>query len=454
MVMLGAAVADNPGDPARPPASAPAPLPEGWLAESTRNLHMRRRPLSLAALAALVIAAHVIAAGCSAPSSVTPVPAVPLSSLIVTPETDTILVGDSRTFAVSALDTAGGVVSNPIVTWVSGNTNVFTVSNAGTVTGRGEGIAPLYASSGGQADTSLVAVYVQPGWYVQPSGTTNNLNGVFFQPNGFNGVAVGDAGTIVRTTNSGASWATQPSNTAFNLNDVWFTTANTGFAAGHGGTIMRTRNGGATWTRLTVPASENLYGICFADTSRGWAVGSNGTIVRTSNAGQSWTRSSPTAQVLRSVSFSDSLTGWAVGDGGVIVGTHDAGRSWYVVQPSVTALALRAVWRRSLTQAWAGGAAGANPVTVATPDSLQWTLGNVGANNEIFGLQMVNDLTGYAVGNNGTGLVLKTLNGGLTWDPQVANTSQFLRDVWFIDSLRGWAVGSGGRILHTAKGGL
>jgi len=416
---------------------------------------MRRRPQMLVVLATLIAAAHVTAAGCGAPSTVTPLPQVPLSSLVVTPETDTLLLGQNRMFLAAALDTDTVAVANPVVQWVSSDTRVFTVNTNGNVTAVGEGIASLFAYSGGQGDTSTVVAYVQPGWYVQPSGTTNNLNGVFMQPNGVDGVAVGDAGTIVRTSNAGASWAAQPSNTAFNLNDVWFTTAATGFAVGHGGTIMRTRNGGSTWTRLlTVPAAENFYGVWFADTSRGWAVGANGTIVRTSDGGKQWTRSSPTAQVLRSVSFSDSLNGWAVGDGGVILGTHDAGRSWYIVQPSVTALALRSVWRRSMTRAVAGGAQGVNPFTTSTPDSLQWSLGTFGASNDIQSLQMVDDFVGYAVGNNGSGLVLKTLNGGVTWDPQIANTSQYLRDVWFVDTLRGWAVGAGGRILHTARGGI
>ena len=417
---------------------------------------MRRRPLSLAALVALIAAALVTAAGCDGTTDVTPpIPELPLSSLIITPETDTLLVGDSRVFVAVASDTDSVVVANPTITWVSGDTRVFTVSNSGNVSAVGEGIASLFAYSGGQGDTSTVVVYVQPGWYVQPSGTTNNLNGVFFQSNGRDGVAAGDAGTIVRTTNAGASWAAQPSNTAFNLNDVWFTTSATGFVVGHGGTIMRTRNGGGSWTRiLTVPAAENLYGVCFADTSRGWAVGANGTIVRTSDGGQFWTRSNPTAQTLRSVSFSDSLNGWAVGDGGVILGTHDAGRSWYIVQPSITAQALRTVWRRSVNRAWAGGAQGANPFTLGTPDSLQWNLTTFGANNDIQGLMMVDDLLGYAVGNNGNGLVLKTYNSGITWEPQISNTAQFLRDVWFVDALRGWSVGSGGRILHTARGGI
>ena len=413
---------------------------------------MRRHRISLAALAALSLTLWT-AAGCSQ-SSVTPAPDVPLSSLRITPETDTLVMGQNRVFVAEARDTDSVVVANPTVVWTSGNRSIFTVTNTGNVSAVGEGVAALFASSGGQIDTARVVVYVQPGWYVQPSGTTNNLNGVFVQPNGRDGVAVGDAGTIVRTTNAGASWAAQPSNTAFNLNDVWFTTAQTGFAVGHGGTIMRTRDGGGSWTRLNVPASENLFGVWFADTSRGWAVGSGGTIVRTSNGGQSWTRSNPTAQLLNSVSFSDSLTGWAVGEGGTILGTRDAGRAWYIVQPSVTSLALRTVWRRSTTRALAGGAQGAAPFTTATPDSLQWTLGSFGASNDVRSLQMVDDLVGYAVGNNGSGLVLKTHDGGVTWDPQVANTSQFLRDVWFVDALRGWAVGSGGRILHTARGGL
>ena len=180
----------------------------------------------------------------------------------------------------------------------------------------------------------------------------------------------------------------------------------------------------------------------------------NGVILRTGDGGATWARLNPTAQQLNSVSFSDTTNGWAVGEGGVIVGTHDGGLSWYVVQPAVTAQAIKSVWRNSNTLAWAGGSQGVNPFTSATPDSLQWNLGNVGATNQVLGLVMVDDLTGYAVGTNGQGLILKTENGGGVWSPQVANSAQQLNDVWFVDSLRGWAVGAAGRIVHTSKGGL
>jgi len=91
---------------------------------------------------------------------------------------------------------------------------------------------------------------------------------------------------------------------------------------------------------------------------------------------------------------------------------------------------------------------------VTTPDSLQWQIGNVGAANDMRGLFMVDGSLGYGVGSNGQGVVLKTENGGASWSLQLSSSVQPLRDVWFVDALRGWAVGSAGRIVHTARGGL
>jgi len=414
---------------------------------------MCRRHPSLAAAAALVVVPLLAAWGCGTTAVVSPV-LPPLSSVTLTPEADTLLVGEQRQFVAVAADTDSVAVPGATFSWSSSDANVFQVSRSGRVTAIGEGVALLVAAAGGKADTATVVVLFQTGWYQQASSTASNLNGVFFQPDGRHGCAVGDGGVVVRTQDAGRTWFNEPSSTSFNLNDVWFTTAETGFAVGNAGTVMRTRNGGGSWSRLTsVPASENLRGVCFADSSHGWIVGANGVVLRTVDGGASWTRSSPSIQQLQSVSFSGLLDGWAVGDGGAILGTHDGGASWYVVQPSVTALPLRAVWRSSATAAWAGGSQGANPFTVATPDSLQWLLGSFGAINHVNGLQVPDGVTGYAVGTNGQGLVLKTVDAGATWLPQVSNTSQMLNDVWFVDSRRGWAVGATGRIIHTASGG-
>jgi photosystem II stability/assembly factor-like uncharacterized protein len=59
--------------------------------------------------------------------------------------------------------------------------------------------------------------------------------------------------------------------------------------------------------------------------------------------------------------------------------------------------------------------------------------------------------TGYAVGYNGT--ILKTTNGGASWTKQSSGTSSNLYSVRFADSNVGYAVGAGGTILKTTNGG-
>jgi photosystem II stability/assembly factor-like uncharacterized protein len=77
----------------------------------------------------------------------------------------------------------------------------------------------------------------------QNSGTENRLLGVSFV-DANHGTAVGVGGTIVRTTDGGATWVTQTSGTTNNLRGVSFTDANNGTVVGEHGTILRTTSGG------------------------------------------------------------------------------------------------------------------------------------------------------------------------------------------------------------------
>jgi photosystem II stability/assembly factor-like uncharacterized protein len=367
--------------------------------------------------------------------------------------TDTLVVGDTRTFVAVAHDSTDAVIVGASVAWSSDDPAVVSVGAGGAAVALGEGVTRVIARSGTAADTAIVAVIVRTGWYLQTSGTTADLAGVAFRRDGRVGVAVGAGGTIVRTTDAGASWAARTSGTTSDLRDVWFASDAIVYAVGAGGTLMRSADAGATWSRRLLPTTEILNGVCFADTSRGWIVSNGGLILRTSDGGTSWFGVRPTGVALNAVSFAGSADGWAVGESGVIVGTHDGGRSWYLVQPAVTSQSLRGVWRRSATRAIAGGFAGVQASCTATPDSLGWSLGSFGAGNTIQAVQLVDDLNGYAVGVNGNGIVLRTRDGGATWAAQLPGTTVALQDVWFVDALRGWAVGPSGRIVHTSRGG-
>ena len=78
---------------------------------------------------------------------------------------------------------------------------------------------------------------------------------------GSSGWAAGDNGTILNTTNGGASWTSQSSGTNQKLNAVSFSDPSNGFAIGANGTVVATSNGGTLWKVIgAYPTNQNLLG--------------------------------------------------------------------------------------------------------------------------------------------------------------------------------------------------
>jgi hypothetical protein len=86
----------------------------------------------------------------------------------------------------------------------------------------------------------------------------------------------------------GTTWTSQTSGTLEWLRGVSFTDTYNGTAVGDNGTIRRTTDGGINWTSQTSGFYYELYGVSFTDTANGTAVGSLGTILRTTNGGVSF----------------------------------------------------------------------------------------------------------------------------------------------------------------------
>ena len=412
-----------------------------------------RRPPGLLLLILLALA-PLGGCECDDPLPTSPNPIPPLSAVTVSPDTDTLRVGEQVSFSATAYDTLGAPVPGAGFVWTSGDPGVFTVNSAGRVTGVGEGSAWLYAEAGGFRDSASVYVFADSGWLMQVSHTARNLNGVFFRADGREGWAVGDAGTIMHTTDAGNTWAAQVSRTTANLNSVSFPHPDSGWAVGNFGTLLVSGNSGASWTRLTVGFGENLMDVSFPNPDTGFAVGASGAVIRTVDGGRTWTKQNLSGFLFRSVSFSNAREGWVVGDGGEIWGTSNAGETWVHVDPSITSLSLHGVWRYDTGRAWAVGVQGAALRTSVVGTSVVWENLNAGAVNQLESVHFPTASIGYAAGYSGTGVILKTENGGLDWTRQISNTSRKLNDVTFVDPLRGWAVGEVGTILHTATGGL
>ena len=151
------------------------------------------------------------------------------------------------------------------------------------------GVIALFAlaACGGSSPTAPDVKTQQAGWFWQnPLPQGNNLRAVSFT-NTNTGTAVGNEGTILRTTNGGASWVSQTSGTTTSLGGVSFSDANNGTAVG-GNTILRTTDGGATWVSQTSGTTNGLFGVSFTDANNGTVVGQNGTILRTTDGGATW----------------------------------------------------------------------------------------------------------------------------------------------------------------------
>jgi len=71
--------------------------------------------------------------------------------------------------------------------------------------------------------------------------------------------------------------------------------------------------------------------------------------------------------------------------------------------------------------------------------------------NSLGEVVFLDTLKGWTIGSNST--VIHTNDGGKTWALQKSGTSAWLGGLCFVDSLNGWIVGGGGTILHTKDGG-
>lgn len=189
-------------------------------------------------------------------------------------------------------------------------------------------------------------------------------------------------------------------------------------------TLRKTEDGGVTWITQKSGVQNSIHSLFFLNSDTGWAVGKN-PILKTLDGGKSWkAMTEATGDNFYSVFFSNRDTGWVVGNHALIK-TIDGGSTW-------------------------------NPQTILNCCDKGFTLNSV---------HFIGGDTGYAVGQAlisidlghfepPIGLILKTTDGGVTWNSQQSGTQNNLKSVCFGNKDTGFVVGDSGMILHTVNGGL
>ncbi len=232
-------------------------------------------------------------------------------------------------------------------------------------------------------------------------------------PNEKEGWASGRWGCILHTVDGGKTWSRQNSGTDLTLSSIFFVDSNNGWAVGEEGVILHTPDGGKTWEKQKSPVPLFHMRAFFLSSLKGWIVSEQTHILHTEDGGKTWNvQFKDQDAIFKSISFCDAYNGWAAGEYGYIYHTVNGGKTWE-------------------KQAGSFG--------------ISETTGDLEGGNFLFDVVAVDPQTAWAVGVDG--YVVKTINGGKTW--QEVSTGASKAELFSVgyDSKTGMMVIGGSGVL-------
>lgn len=303
--------------------------------------------------------------------------------------------------------------------------------------------------------------WAQTGWQVVNVGSTLNLQDVHFV-NADTGVVVGAGALVLLTTDGGSTWTNiSPSAVTVNLNGVFFFDADTGVVVGDNATILRTTDGGASWSAISSGVFDHLLDVSFFG-SNGICGGTGQTILYSHDRGATWTvfQTGFFGGGFWGTSMISPTIGFVIGENSIfqpLFGrTINGGTGWTFVSFLLNNNEGREFAVDFTTETTGYVAArvfdGRGAISRTTDGGTNWS--TTIFSQALYGLDFPPSgagLIGYAVGAAGT--VLKTIDGGNSWQSQNSGVSATLRSVHFVDANVGYAVGDNGTVLKTTTGG-
>ena len=273
------------------------------------------------------------------------------------------------------------------------------------------------------------------------------------------GWGVNSDGKILRTTDAGVTWQEQFHNARTYFRCVAFASETRGWAGTLSGParLLETSDGGTTWTAVTdLPENgpEMICGLSVVSESVVYASGTNypfpfednprPAMMKTVDGGATWTGwdMTPVSVLLVDTFFTSPERGW-------VVGGH---------RPDST------------VPAGGDGRDNVKPVLLQTEDGGKTWVNRVANLQDEFSfgewgwkIQFLDDRIGFvSLENFNDGAILKTTDGGESWERLEINDSQQnanLEGVGFTDENRGWVGGwgtpafVGGQSSETSDGG-
>jgi photosystem II stability/assembly factor-like uncharacterized protein len=291
-------------------------------------------------------------------------------------------------------------------------------------------------------------------------------------------------------TDASAQWEAQASGTTASFRGLSVVDDRIAWASGARGTVVRTTDSGATWRAMSVPGADSLdfRDIAAFDARRAYVLsignGSASRIYKTVDGGVTWTlqfTNPDTAAFYDCFDFWNAERGLALSDPVMgrfrLIGTSDGGASWTELPAEriPPAVAVEAAFAASGTclvvarpdNAWiaSGGGAEARVYRSGT-GGINWLVAptpvrSSGGSRGIFSLAFVDGRRGVAVGGDyqaptdATANVALTDDGGATWRTPPGRPAGYRSGVAYVPGTDGRvlvAVGTSGSD-YSADGG-
>lgn len=275
------------------------------------------------------------------------------------------------------------------------------------------------------------------------------------------------------TKSEGVEWNVVPSNTINGFGQVTFIDEAQGWAFGSTGNVWKTSDGGHHWEMIAKLKPHNQSGFVgiqakFIDELHGWIIEPSHFLWRTIDGGRTWKVSSTLSEKympdLIRFSFVNPRVGWLACNNGIVLKTNDGGSTWDVLKTGLT-LSVHDIYFIDEKIGWA---LIGSRIYHTTNSGKSWQL-QFGPelpfeSPTILSLFFLDNKTGWAVGHTNPwaggvktpsktkGVILRTTDGGNTWDTEVKEYTSVFSQIYFADMNHGWLI-SPDHIYRTEDGG-